>query len=422
MITYDDVKVRMLIYSGQVYSGCGMGAWCFGMEKEFFFTTNNNENELLAILRSSNSLDYAYEHFVHSDKPFILSDSHGIIWIGEFARDEQQEPALLFLLGPALFSRTSITGIEKALSHRNVAFPTPASLQQVLQRIPTLPLSMLTHYALMLHFTITEESIRPTAILYQPARISNIDVTAEIDAKNLEFLNIEHARSIEHMLLQFVREGNINYKKTWDQLVAFDPHGSYHTGNPMREAKDSLLIFAGLCARAAIEGGLPPHASKSVENQYITLIERAETATDLADLNTRLLDDFTSRVYHCKTNPLFSKAVHECMNYIQENLLQDFSLEDLAKSIGYTEYYLTKKFFKETGVRLTDYIKNARIEHAKIWLMTTSKSIREISDQMNFSSRNYFTKVFRENVGMTPAEYREKMHLTTNSRNEAIYP
>ena len=415
MVTYDDVKVRMLIYSGQVYSGCGMGAWCFGMEQEYYFTTNANENELLAVLRSSNSLAYAYKHFADSDKPFILSDSQGIMWIGEFARDEEHAPALLFLLGPALFSKTSFSGIETSLANHNVTFATPANLLQVLQRIPIVPLSMLIHYALMLHFTITEETIRPAAILYQPARLSNVDIGQEIDVKNLAFLNVEQARSIEHMLLQFVKEGNINYKKTWDQLVAFDPHGSFHTGNPMREAKDSLLIFTGLSARAAIEGGLPPHTAKSVENQYITLIERAETATDLAELNTRLLDDFTSRVYQCKNNPLLSQAVHECMNYIQENLLQEFGLEDLAKAVGYTEYYLTKKFFKETGIRLTDYIKNARIEHAKIWLLTTSKSIREISDQMNFSSRNYFTRVFRELAGMTPAEFREKMHLTTNS-------
>lgn len=61
------------------------------------------------------------------------------------------------------------------------------------------------------------------------------------------------------------------------------------------------------------------------------------------------------------------------------------------------------------GVRLLDYIKDSRVELAKIWLLTTQKSVQEISDQMYFGSRNYFTKVFREKVGVTPAAYREQM-------------
>ena len=79
------------------------------------------------------------------------------------------------------------------------------------------------------------------------------------------------------------------------------------------------------------------------------------------------------------------------------------------KGNGYTDYYFTKKFRKETGVSLTDYIKQARIEYAKILLITTRTGIDEISDSLRFRTRNYFSKVFREIVGITPAAYRERM-------------
>ena len=58
------------------------------------------------------------------------------------------------------------------------------------------------------------------------------------------------------------------------------------------------------------------------------------------------------------------------------------------------------------GIRLTDYIKEARLEYAKVCLLSTELSVEEISDLLQFSSRNYFTRVFREKTGRTPSEFR----------------
>ena len=76
--------------------------------------------------------------------------------------------------------------------------------------------------------------------------------------------------------------------------------------------------------------------------------------------------------------------------------------------MGYTEYYLSRKFQQEMGIRLLDYIKNVRLEYAKVWLLSTDKSIQEISEQLRFGTRNYFTRVFKEKTGKTPAAYRDE--------------
>lgn len=76
--------------------------------------------------------------------------------------------------------------------------------------------------------------------------------------------------------------------------------------------------------------------------------------------------------------------------------------------MGYSEYYLSKRFNREMGIRVVDFIKDERINLAKIWLVTTSKSVDEISETLQFNSRNYFGKVFCEKVGMTPSAYRKQ--------------
>ena len=60
------------------------------------------------------------------------------------------------------------------------------------------------------------------------------------------------------------------------------------------------------------------------------------------------------------------------------------------------------------GIRLSDYIRDTRLEYAKIWLVSTEKSIQEISDLLQFCSRNYFSRVFKEKEGMSPQEYRQR--------------
>ena len=48
----------------------------------------------------------------------------------------------------------------------------------------------------------------------------------------------------------------------------------------------------------------------------------------------------------------------------------------------------------------------ARIERAKILLKDSEYSVQEVSDKLGFTTRNYFTRCFRELTGMTPMEYR----------------
>ena len=76
--------------------------------------------------------------------------------------------------------------------------------------------------------------------------------------------------------------------------------------------------------------------------------------------------------------------------------------------MGYSVTYFTRRFREETGFGISDYVKAARVERAKILLETTQSSVQDISDKLGFTTRNYFTKCFRDVTGMTPVEYRGK--------------
>ena len=129
---------------------------------------------------------------------------------------------------------------------------------------------------------------------------------------------------------------------------------------------------------------------------------------DLDPLGLMMYDDFVRRVHKCRTNPHLSQQVQKCVDYIEMNLDKKIRAADIAALVGYTEYYLTHKFKEETGLSVTDYIKFAKIERAKVLLKSTDQTVQDIAAALSFSTRNYFSRIFQEVTGQTPMEYRER--------------
>ena len=87
------------------------------------------------------------------------------------------------------------------------------------------------------------------------------------------------------------------------------------------------------------------------------------------------------------------------------------TVEDIhvfAESLGYSDYYFTRKFKQETGISIKEYVLQQKMELAKHLLIDTSLSIAAISDQLNICSQSYFGDLFRKHVGTSPLEFREK--------------
>ena len=177
--------------------------------------------------------------------------------------------------------------------------------------------------------------------------------------------------------------------------------------DPLRQAKTSIIVFTSLCTRAAIEGGLSPEQAYSLGDNYIQSAESSKDISELSALSNIMYDDFIHRVHDCRVNPQYSKPIQECCDYIELYVEDKLGIAELAARVGYTEYYLSRKFKEETGVSLNNYIKFAKVERAKFLLSSTDTSIQEISNRLGFCSRSYFGSTFQKIVGCSPADYRE---------------
>ena len=79
-----------------------------------------------------------------------------------------------------------------------------------------------------------------------------------------------------------------------------------------------------------------------------------------------------------------------------------------ASRLHVSDKYLSARFIRETGRTLSDEINQARIEKAKLYLQYTDFSIEEIAEKTGFCSQNYFSRRFKDIIGMSPTQFRQR--------------
>lgn len=92
---------------------------------------------------------------------------------------------------------------------------------------------------------------------------------------------------------------------------------------------------------------------------------------------------------------------------IREYYNQGITLEESARRLCVSEEYLSSQFKKETGNSFTETVKKYRIEQIKQLLLSSKLKLNQIAAMVGYSDPKYMSKVFREEVGMLPAEYRK---------------
>lgn len=108
-----------------------------------------------------------------------------------------------------------------------------------------------------------------------------------------------------------------------------------------------------------------------------------------------------------------SPLCEKVLEYIHENYtISTLTNEEIAAKFKYHPYHLSRMIKQETGKTLHNYLIYYRVRIAKDLLLTTQYDISEVAWRSGFCSPSYFIKIFRQNTGITPKEYRRfQLHI-----------
>lgn len=93
------------------------------------------------------------------------------------------------------------------------------------------------------------------------------------------------------------------------------------------------------------------------------------------------------------------------LNYIQDHM-ETVTLGDVARQFHYAEPYLSRMLKEYTGQGFSVYVRQLRMARAQTLLENSGLSVGDVAEMVGYSSASYFYSAFREEYGITPAQYR----------------
>lgn len=165
----------------------------------------------------------------------------------------------------------------------------------------------------------------------------------------------------------------------------------------------SAYFFISLYEQANKRFPFPCYTDHQFQADFRSFI----SCTEYEDLN-RALDTSMEHLHRQILAPTgrLSEHVNKGILCILKMYNQNISLEDIARLVGISPFYLSRLLKQELDQTFVEILTEVRITAALKLLRNTSKTIREISEEVGYLNTNYFYKVFKKQTGMTVGEIR----------------
>jgi AraC family transcriptional regulator len=106
------------------------------------------------------------------------------------------------------------------------------------------------------------------------------------------------------------------------------------------------------------------------------------------------------------TNSLLRNKLRQAIEYINDNLRDDLTLESISETLAMSPYRFAHGFKLATGIAPHRYVIERRIERAQSLLRETDLSITQVAQEVGYATQSHFSVVFHRFTGQTPRSYR----------------
>ncbi|MGN0466976.1 MAG: helix-turn-helix transcriptional regulator [Lachnospiraceae bacterium] len=221
---------------------------------------------------------------------------------------------------------------------------------------------------------------------------------------------MEHRQTTEEFLFyRAVASGDVEaVKKNCEQERFLESKGvGILSQNPVTNLKYHFVITTAMVTRLCKQNGMELEQAFRLSDFYIQKLDYIHTVQGVQNLHDEMVMDYAEKMRSYFRNDTNSKHINACKEYIYSHIKERITIEDLAKEVGVSASYLSRLFKKETGVSVSVYIREQKIDIAKNLLKFSDYSMIDIANRLAFSSQSHFIQQFREIVGMTPKKYRD---------------
>ncbi len=100
----------------------------------------------------------------------------------------------------------------------------------------------------------------------------------------------------------------------------------------------------------------------------------------------------------------YSPAVLKALDFISGNFTRDITLQEISEYVYMSKNYFSKVFKDETGENFVEYLSRVRINHAKKLLESENLKAYEVSERVGYTNYRYFCRIFKKITGINPSD------------------
>ncbi len=221
---------------------------------------------------------------------------------------------------------------------------------------------------------------------------------------------IEQRYQKENEWLDAMLTGNLDtMTAAMRELARFQLPGRFQS---LRGAQNVAIILNTLCRKNIERAGIHPAFIDQIARQFTSRIDSCVSEQEVRAIQREIVREYCLAVnrYAAQGKSSLIRGV------ISEALMQldsAVSLRSLAEKAGVGESYLSARFKEETGMTFGCWLRGKRLERARQLLVRDNLSIAQVAEQVGILDVSYFIRIFRQDTGMTPGEYRKaNLHLS----------
>lgn len=180
----------------------------------------------------------------------------------------------------------------------------------------------------------------------------------------------------------------------------------FSTGGYIDVVKTRVCELLVLISRRVVESGGSQKKSLSTNVDFFKDIWDLKTVDEIVSFLSKRIPNYMSEILDDDTGTE-SPTVSKVIRFINENYDKDLNLRMISDYVFLSPNYLCKLFKKEMNMTVVKYINLVRINRSRILLEKSEQSIEEVSVRVGFDEVSYFSKVFRDETGISPGRYRQ---------------
>lgn len=179
----------------------------------------------------------------------------------------------------------------------------------------------------------------------------------------------------------------------------------FATGADLDTMKVRTRELVVLLSRAALDGGADPESVFGLNLHSHDDISTFRSVDQLSHWLGGMLQKYVSYVFDIQT-VRHRDVILRAMSFIRRRFTDKVTLEDVASEVSLSPTYFSRLFKEEAGQSFKSYLNDLRIGEARNLLRETDLPLIDLASRVGFEDQSYFSRVFRNVVGISPGRYR----------------